>query len=85
MQFSLIYGRLLQKRVVLQETANPEIAQLSSLSEFQTSLLFFFSSQKKTTRGRNGSAVPRWGSVRCLFSQNIGIALFSSEKEHFSL
>lgn len=80
MQFSLIYGRLLQKQVVLQETANPEIAQLSSLSEFQTSLLFFFSSQKKTTRGRKGSAVPRWGSetVRTL------VLLFSVLKRSIS-
>lgn len=61
MLFSLIYGRLLQKWVVLQGTANPVIVQLSSLSELQTSLLFFFSTQKKT-RGKKGLAVPSWGS-----------------------
>lgn len=47
MLFSLIYGRLLQKWVVLQGTANPVIAQLSSLSELQTSLLFFSPLRRK--------------------------------------
>lgn len=58
MLFSLIRGRLLQKWVVLQGTANPVIAQLSSLSEFQTSLLFFSPLRRKQQEVKKGQLSP---------------------------